>query len=184
MHLVVYDARSNSALVNLVTQYFSLLPSIKPNPTTNKRVSPFHSHTGRIIHYKCRSCNRHLTMYWQTPNLDAQPQYAISSFISRYLRYHGNGSIIWYLQNLRLALRLQSKFSVTTKSFYIFQIDITLTEAGLKRVSFVIKSVFQFMNMFIKMSETEYAKLWKEFIDVANIKFHFPTSEQIFQFLE
>ena len=185
MYLVVYDSRKVSALIDLVTQYFSPLPSnYKPNPMTHKRVSPFHRHTGRIIHYKCRSCNNHLTMYWQTPNLDAQPQYAISEFILHYMSYRGKGSVFWFLQNKQLASSLQAGFSLKTKYFYILEIDITLSETGLKNVSFVINSVFQFMNVFKKLSKTEYVRLWKEYIDIAYVKFHFPTSENLYTFLE
>ena len=183
MNLVVHHTTNTTILVESTTQYFSLLKSFKTYPKKDT-IRPFDNYAGKVIHYKCWSCSNHLIMFWQTPNLGANPRHAISEFIKRYLSFTGDGSITLYLQTLRLALSLQAEFTLETESFYILEVDIILTKHGFEKISFVIRSVVQFMETFMKMSKVEYNKLWKKSIEMAEIKFHFPIEEDLFEFLE
>ena len=184
MNLMVHHTTKISSLVELTTQYFSLLKSFKAYPKKHKIQLPFDNYAGRIIHYKCWSCSNHLIMFWQTPNLGADPKHAISEFIKRYLSFTGNGSINSFLQKRRLAFGLQAEFKLETESFYILEIDITLTKHGFEKISFVIRSMVQFMKTFMQISKDQYNELWKKLIEEAEIKFHFPIQEDLFEFLQ
>jgi len=185
MNLVVYDAKRTSSLINLVTYYFSLLPRSKPYPIPHETlISPFDNYAGKIIQYKCSSCSKYLNMFWEMPKLDTNPRYAISDFISRYVGCTGRGSIIGYLQSLNLAIGIDAEFSLKSDSFYIYELNIRLTDKGFKKISYVIKTVFQSLSTFMRISENHFNKLWEDFIGVADIKFHFPTNEILYDFLE
>ena len=66
---------------------------------------------------------------------------------------------------------------VAADSFYLFKLQITLTEGGLANVSQVIKTVFEFMNVFKNMTSDEFESKWEDYIRVSLVTFDYKDKE-------
>jgi len=172
MNLVVLGSENISSLLKVVNHVFSAIPNIIRRPKTYDKdnVQPFTNHMSRIVIYQSVSFTDRLTLYWQTPSLDNHPSNAVSSFILRYLKHRGEGSVFSYLKKQHLASRLGANVT-TADSFYLFKIRIMLTESGFKNVTAVIKIVFEFLEAFRRKSFKEMKVYWNNFINVSLVKF-------------
>ncbi len=172
MNLVVYGRENISTLLDYVTRSFSDIPNTGAKPLTYTAALPFTGLSGRIVVYQPQASTDTLTMYWQTPSLQDYPRSAIDTFIGRYLGYEGDGSIFKYLQRRSLASALEAGVEVTADSFYLFKLQITLTDEGLANISQVIRTVFQFLNHFKNISDELHSK-WSDFVNVNQVVFDY-----------
>ena len=173
MNLVVYGREDVSTLLNMVNSSFSAIRNTGVAPITYDTVAFPVPYIGRIILYSPQANIDTLTMYWQTESLDASHRSAVSLFISHYLGYEGEGSVMQFLQTRSLASALSAGVEVNADSFSLFRVQITLTEEGLANVSDVIQIVFQFLRLLQNMTAEEFQTKWDDVIRVGEVLFDF-----------
>ena len=173
MSLVVYGSENVSVLNDMVKYSFSAISNTGVSPKTYNTIAFPASYLGRIILYLPQADTNILTLYWQTVSLQIYHQNAVSSFIAHYLGHEEEGSALSYLQTRVLATALVAGVEVGADSFYIFKLQITLTDAGLENVSNVIRTVFQFIQLLDSMTEVEFDLKWDDYIIVNEFLFDY-----------
>lgn len=173
MNLAVHSHESISTLLELVTKFFSDIPNTDARPITHDNILPFTNHMERIIIYESRSSTHLLSINWQTPSLYEEPNNCISNFIIRLLNCYGEGSLYMYLESQNLATTVIAKLNTRADSFYLFRLDIQLTDAGMKKLKEVIKSAFEYIHILKRMSTSEFSQQWNNYIEVGQVVFDY-----------
>ena len=173
MNLVVYGRENISALLDMVTNSFSDVPNSHAQPLTYPFPLPFSGYNGRMVVYQPQASTSTLTLYWQVNSLHEYPTRSLDTFIVRYLGHEGNGSIFKHLQRQNFASAVAAGVDVAADSFYLFKLQVTLTEEGLGSVGQVVKNVFEFLNSFRNLSKVEYEQKWMDFIEVSEVAFDY-----------
>lgn len=173
MNLVVYGRENSSTLWSWVDRYFSPISDRDGSPATYTQVPFPPEYTGKIVHYQPEASTNTLTVFWQTPSLQGYPRNAVAKFLSRYLEHKGQGSLLACLKESNYASDLTAGVEVPADSFYLFSVQLTLTDQGLGNVSKVISSVFQYAYLLANLSESDFNKMWQDFVDVKTVVFDY-----------
>jgi insulysin len=144
MHLVVISPLPLEQLTSMVTTKFSRVP----NHNLSSASYPFHllsdQQRGHFIYIKPVRDLRSLVLTWQVPKEFALDQERKPSELLAYALTNGSKhSLIQELKNEKLAERIVARQSNYSKEIALFQIDISLTELGVQKISSVIERVFQ-----------------------------------------
>ena len=70
----------------------------------------------------------------------------VTEFLSRYLGHEGAGSILDFLKEREWANSLLAGTSESTDSFTLFVMIMELTDDGLRHISDVVATVFQYVR--------------------------------------
>ena len=97
----------------------------------------------------------------------------MGSFITRYLSHQGTTSAAYELKIRNYATSLSAGVAVETDSYTLFEVQIELTENGIRNVSEVVRVLFQHIVRFQSLSEREFNQLWADFQSVSQIKFDY-----------
>ena len=84
---------------------------------------------------------------------------------------------MYYLKAENYASDLSAGVEVPADSFYLFVLQITLTEQGLGSVSEVIQAVYQYAYLLANMSEAEFGEKWRDYVDVSKVVFDYAENE-------
>ena len=177
MNLVVFGDEHISTLLEMVIRYFSDIPNNNIQQRTYNIMLPFTNIMGTMIVYKQK--NNILFIYWQTPSLQAYPRHAITKFILHYLEHKGEGGIFEYLHSCNLVSMIYSVLKVHTTTFYMYSIQIILTDEGMSKVFLVIKTVFDYIDKLKTMSDEEFYTQWRELIKVTTFKFDYAVAHNL-----
>ena len=60
-----------------------------------------------------------------------------------------------------------------TDSFTLYTVQIELTDEGVRNVSGVIRILFQYIVRFQSINESEFNRLWQDFVSVSQIRFDY-----------
>ena len=167
MNLVVKSRDNIATILQWVTKFFSEIPTNKNYQYQNHyNIPPFLNRTGKIIIQECKNCKASLKIMWQTPGLLRYKKNVVVNFINRYLEHKGDGSILKYLKERSLATKLSHAAHISEHTFSLLGITIELSQQGLKKVAYVVKVVFEFLDAFKNISEEFFNDLWTDFIEV------------------
>ena len=175
MNLAVYSSESIHTMLELVNRTFSKIPNTKVKPATHEAPLPLQNHTGRIIVYRrLDNTKTTLSMYWQTPRFLGASKQCVKGFLLHLFNSRGEGSLYAYLQSQMLAGNVDFVEEYENmNTFFLFKLFIMVTEQGQTKMNEVIRAVFQFINIHKQMSKREFSKQWKNYIDIAQIRFDY-----------
>ena len=175
MQLVVYGRDDLDTLSHMTTQSFSAIPNRNISKVTYNTTSfPAPQYSGFIVHYYPEADSDILTISWQvTPTLQPRYRNAVGSFITRYLGHEGTTSAAYQLKIQNYATSLSADVAVETDSYTLFEVQIELTENGIRNVSEVIRILFQHVVRFQSLNEREFNQLWADFQPVSQIRFDY-----------
>ena len=94
-------------------------------------------------------------------------------FISSLIGDEGPGSVIDYLRRQNWATDLSVGTELQTQTFDIIDVDITLTQSGIRHVSDVVGVVMQYASMLRNLDNDTLHKLWNDYVQVAIINFDY-----------
>lgn len=173
MNLAVYGRENISVLHDMVSSSFSDINDTGAAPKSYSTVAFPDSYVGRVVLYRPQADTNTLTFYWETLSLNKYHRNAVSGFITRFLGHEGEGSVMSYLQTRGLASAVLADAVVNADSFFLFSLQITLTDAGLANVSDVIQIVFQFTHLLENMTESEFQTEWDDYVSVSEVVFDY-----------
>ena len=173
MNLAIYGSEDPSTLWDLVDTYFTSVSSTNGSPATYNETAFPPPFTGKLIHYLPEANINTLTMIWQTPSLQNYPRNAVDTFLTRYLGHEGEGSLLSHLKARNFASELSSGIEVDADSFYLFSVQITLTEQGLGNVSDVVQAVFKYAYLLANMTEGQFEEMWCDYVEVNKVVFDY-----------
>ncbi len=163
MQLVVYGRDDIATLTNWTLNSFSSVPNsnLSPPPlNTTSFPPPFNR---RIIYYYPVADTNSLSINWQVPSLEKKYRNDISGFISRYLGQEDVNSVLYLLKKEGLATSLSAGVQIATGTFTLLNVNIELTEAGLKSVSRVIQAVHWNVELLRGMNKSEFVGRFAEY---------------------
>ena len=171
----MYGRENVSVLYDMIENSFSAIAirNTGVSPKTYNTTAFPASYLGRIILHHPQADTNILTLYWQTVSLHIYHPNAVSGFILQYLGHEGEGSIMSYLRLRALASVILANVEVDADSFYVFKLQIILTDAGLENVSDVIQTVFQFTQLLDSMTEVEFEPKWADYINISEVLFDY-----------
>jgi insulysin len=178
MQLVVYGKDPLPTLTSWVNTSFSSIPNRHISPQTFA-TTPFpQEYSQKLVFYYPVADTNSLSLYWQTAPLDPHYRNDVVEFLSRYLGYEGEGSVLQYLKSESLAVSLSAGLEVSADSFSLFLVSIELTEKGLGRVPDIVKTVFQFISLLSSQSESQMKSLWDSHVAVSRVVFDHSEPEE------
>ena len=173
MFLAIYGRDSIETLTDWTTKTFSAVPNRQLSPRTFDSTSFPAAYAGKIVHYYTVADQHTLSILWQVPPLQNNSQSDAASFITRYLGYEGNGSILHLLQSRGLARSLSAGTEFDADSYSLLEVTVELTSRGLGEVSTVVKMVVQFIAALSGSSDERSTALWEDHVAVAQTGFDF-----------
>ena len=174
MQLVVYGHDNLNTLSHMTTRSFSAIPNRNVAKATYDTTSFPPQYSGYIIHYYPEADTDILTIYWQvTPSLQPHYRNAVGSFITHYLRNKETTSAAYKLKMMDYATSLHAGIEFETDSYSLFVVQIRLTWNGIRDVSEVVRILFQHIVRFQSITESEFNRLWADFISVSQIRYDY-----------
>ena len=173
----MYSRESISTLFEWVKESFSDVSDTDGSAATYS-VSAFPpEYSGKLIHYQPEASTHLLTIFWPTPSLQDHPRNPVAKFLTRYLGHEGEGSILYYLRQEGLAITISSGVEVAADSFYIFSLQVTLTDAGREKVGDVIQVVFHYAYLLANLTEAEFDVRWGDSLNVSEVNFDYAENQ-------
>ena len=174
MQLVVYGRDDLDTLRDMAVRSFSAVPNRDLTKATYNSTSFPPQYSGVIIHFYPVANSDTLYIYWQiTPSLQPYYRHAVGSFINQYLNHEGTTSAAYKLKSLNYVTSLSTDVYMDTDSFTLYTVQIELTDEGVRNVSGVIRILFQYIVRFQSINESEFNRLWQDFVSVSQIRFDY-----------
>lgn len=176
MQLVVYGRDDLDTLLATVHHSFEAIPNRHLTKTNYSGITSFPppNYSGYIIHYYPVADKDTLTLYWQlTPSLEPLYRHAVGSFVTQYLGHEGTTSAAYLLKVLNYITSLSAYTEFQTDSYTLFTVQIELTDGGVENVGEVIQILYQHVVRFKSINESEFNRLWNDFVPVSQIRFDY-----------
>lgn len=144
MHLVIYSALPLDELISMVEQKFAEVPRRQSDILRTEQALFNPAHKDQIIYYSPLKDLRTLTLTWElagefVPMLDSQPERVVG-FI---LGHEDETSLLAQLKREELAEGLSAGGYRFGRDNFIFQVQVSLTDKGIRRTDDVIVRVFE-----------------------------------------
>ncbi|TPX30829.1 hypothetical protein SmJEL517_g05695 [Synchytrium microbalum] len=157
MNLVVMGKEPINELRDLVVKYFSAVPDTKLKPLVTEGMKIFpESLKGCLVAIEPIKDLKELTLSWEIPfeysALDTKP----GRLAGHVLGYEGQNSLLSLLKREGLAEGLSAGRSEMGSQNLLFEISVTLTEAGVANYKSVIERVFAAIGSFQAQPYPEY----------------------------
>ena len=174
MQLVVYGRDSLDTLTDMTRRSFSDIPNRNLAKATYNTTSFPPQYSGFIVHYYPVADKDTLTIFWQiTPSLEPLYRHAVGSFIGQYLGHEGTTGAAYKLKTLNYVTTLSTSVEVQADSYTLYTVQIELTDRGIRNVSEVVRILYQHIARFQSINESEFSRLWQDFVAVSQIKFDY-----------
>lgn len=171
MKLCVLGREDLDTLSEWACELFSEVPNL-PRP-----VPEFHApildkqHLMKFIHVKPVKDLNKLELTFVVPDMDEQWESKPNQVLSHLIGHEGSGSLLAHLKSLGWANELSAGGHTVSKDNAFFNIDIDLTDEGLKNYENVTHTVFQYVEMLKNSLPQEWIYLELEDISKASFKF-------------
>lgn len=183
MNLVVIGGQPLLVLENWVTDKFSLVSGGKGARTTYKEFGkPFvvEESCGKLYILPSVRDEHRLSIVFQFPDLQEHYLKKAEDYLSHLLGHEGYGSLLAGLKNRGWATGLSAGTVDQTSAAWLFDITITLTEAGLLADAgygmSAVGLVFEYITMLKSMNPQKWA--WDELKKIADMKWQFLEEEE------
>lgn len=103
----------------------------------------------------------------QLSNIYTKPH----NYLSYFLKYSGENSLIQNLIKRNLAVKLESGLIGSYRTFALFGISVTITKEGLSNINDVVSIVFQYINLIVKEQPNE--DIYSDIQKINEAKFFF-----------
>lgn len=174
MQLVIYGRDNLDTLSSMAMHSFSAIPNRNLTKATYNTTSFPPQYSGVIVHFYPVANRDTLYLYWQiTPSLQPYYRHAVGSFIQQYLNHEGTNTAAYKLKSLNYITSLNTAVDVETDSYTLYTVEIELTDEGVRNVSGVIRILFQYIVRFQSINESEFNRLWQDFVSVSQIRFDY-----------
>lgn len=157
MHLIVYSPLPLDQLQKLVEQDFSTIPDTQKQWTPPSQPLTDSMMEGKMAIVQPVKQQRSLLFFWELPaNLVADRNYRPDDIVAYVLGYEGPKSIFAELKKDQLADSITSGSGRLGGNNYIFNLQIGLTDKGVKNVDTVIQRVFEGIAAYKKAGAPKY----------------------------
>jgi len=169
MGLAVLGKESLDELESMVVPMFSCIE----NSEVEAPVWLDHPFVGPAVisHVATVKDLRNLSLSWPLPDLIKEYESAPCSYVSHLIGHEGPGSLLSYLKKEGLANDVCAGEKSGARGFSFFNVDIDLTETGLKEYKKVIHTVFQYINMIKNTGPLEWVFDEMSNLDTVSFKF-------------
>ena len=176
MALTIYSELPLSTLSEWAVKYFQECPNQKlpdPDYSTPFPFSP--PYTSRLFKINSIKDKKIIYVIWYFPYLEAKYHESKPyEYISQLLGHEGPHSLLSYLKEEGLGIKLLSGFEHERQGLSVMELKIELTKKGLANYEQVLQIVYAYVNL-LKSKVCEY--FWDEFIGMSKIKFDFKNKE-------
>ena len=145
MALVIYSPLPMDALKKLAIDKFSKIENKNKEGFATKETMFIKSSLGKIVYVKPVSNLQNLTIQWEIDLLENDNSKSLE-LIAYTLNMGQKNSLYEYLKKTRLVESLTANASLVTKNKYIFELEMKLTDIGLKKYDAIIKICFEALN--------------------------------------
>lgn len=144
MHLILYSPLPVEQLTDLAVSNFQDIVNIDAQPASHDSSMLAKENLGRLVYIEPIQDVRKLTIVWELPQrfthmLDSQPDL----LIGHVLGYEGPESLLAQLKREKLAEKIKTGVDKLSVHKWVFQIEIELTDDGVRKVNDVIERSFQ-----------------------------------------
>lgn len=188
MNLVVIGGEPLPILQEKIIELFGKIPTGKgPRPSFKHVGRPFEfgSGLGSLYVIPAVKDDHILHITFQLPCLNEFYKEKIDDYLSHLLGHEGRGSLLAYLKSRGWATDLCAGVIDQTSAAYLFEITITLTEAGLQADIgcglAVVRAVFQYLSMLKSLGPQKW--VWDELASIARMKWQFLEEEDAADFV-
>lgn len=180
MKLTILTNSTLDSMQALAIKYFSLIKDKKTNINLYGNLQTKEpvfrkSDLGRAVWYK-KSSGADLTIIFSIDSIFQHSKSKPWDYFSYLFRHSGDKSLFSFLKKRKLANKIDSGIYDSFKSFATFRIYVDLTKEGLNQVDFVIKLVFNFINL-IKDSPVK-KSIFEELQKIYQLNFKFKDLEK------
>lgn len=155
MKLAILSKFSLDELSQMVTKYFSAVPNYDRKKLEYDSEIFSSEQLPRLISIKPVKDIKKLTLYFPTPSKDAYWKSKPGSTISHLVGHEGKGSLLSKLKKENLVTSL-STWLESSSYAGMFQVDMTLTEKGVKHTEHIIELFFSYIKMLQKQGYQNY----------------------------
>ncbi|KFM22670.1 Insulin-degrading enzyme [Auxenochlorella protothecoides] len=180
MNLVLLGGETLDELEAWVRDEFRGVPGGRgPRPSYAEAGFPFQG--GRLYCLQAVRQAHHLQLTFQLPCLHAEYRKKADDYLSHLIGHEGRGSLLSALKSRGWASELSGGVTEQSTAFYLFDIVISLTEAGLAHGSGAglacVELVFAYLELLRKSGPQKWA--WEEMANVAAMKFRFQEEDDV-----
>lgn len=183
MHLVAISNLPIEELVQLTVERFSAVPSHSLPPASYPNEVFSSKQKGHFIYIQPVKDLKSLSLIWQLPTeIALDNETGSASLISYALGNGAENSLYEELKREKLAEGLMAGKDRWSKTCNIFEINISLTEAGVKQLNTVISRVYQALN---RLKETGIPKyIFDEKKQMAVIDYEYQSRVNPYEFVQ
>lgn len=182
MHLVVLSPLPIEEMINLAVQKFSDVPNAQLPEIVYPSDLLSDEQRGHIIYVQPVKDLRSLTLIWQAPQeFASDTDHKAAQLISYALSNGSENSLIQQLKRERIAEGIRVVPERISKEVLLFQINIDLTETGVKHINTAIERCFQAITRLKETGVPRY--IFDEMRKMALINYQYQSREEAFAFI-
>ena len=187
MNLVVLGGESMETMQNWVEAKFAAVPCGKgPRPRYGSCGLPFSAeNSGQFAILPAVRDEHRLSAVFQLPSLEKEYSKKAEDYLSHNIGHEGKGSLLAALKARGWATDLCAGVQDQTSAAYLFEISISLTEAGLSAGHgcglAVAEVLFQYLSMLRAGEPQKWA--WDEMAAIAEMKWRFLEEEDAAEYV-
>lgn len=182
MHLIIYSPLPIDRLTHLAVSNFQDIVNIDAQPDAHDSPMLANENLGSLIYIEPIQDVRKLTILWELPQRftcmqDSQPDL----LIGHVLGHEGPESLLAQLKREKLAEKIKTGVDKLSVSKWVFQMEIELTEEGVRHVNDVIERSFQAIARLKEIPLPRY--IFDEMQKMAQLNYQYQPHRDAFAFV-